>query len=98
MWIRFGSFVVAAGKVAELRATYTGDCAPIVRAAPGNLDCYLMESADDPDRCVVCTIWESEAAAAAYEASGTAQAIVAKVRPFFAGPPTLASYRVQRAE
>jgi quinol monooxygenase YgiN len=96
MWIRLGSFAVAPGKLAELRATYNRDCAPVVRAATGNLDCYLMQSADHPERCVVCTIWESEGDATAYEASGTAQAIVAKVRAFFAGPPTLASYRVER--
>jgi len=96
MWIRLGAFATLPGKVADLRATYNRDCAPIVRAAAGNLDCYLMESADDPERCVVCTVWESEAAAAAYEASGTAQAIVGKVRAFFAGPPTLTSYRVER--
>jgi quinol monooxygenase YgiN len=97
MWIRLGSFAVVAGKLEELRNTYNRDCAPIVRAAAGNLDCYLMESADDPERCVVCTIWQSEAAAIAYDASGTAQAIVGRVRAFFAGPPTLASYRVERA-
>jgi quinol monooxygenase YgiN len=96
MWIRLGSFSVAAGKVAELRAAYNRDCVPVVRAAAGNLDCYLMESAEDPERCVVCTVWQSEDAAKAYEASGTAAAVVGKVRGFFAGPPTLASYRVER--
>lgn len=97
MWIRLGSFQVVAGRLAELRAVYERDCAPIVKAASGNLDCYLMESADDPERCVVCTIWRTEADARAYDESGTAQAMVAKVRPFFAGPPSLASYRVQRS-
>jgi quinol monooxygenase YgiN len=96
MWVRLGSFAVVPGKLEELRATYHRDCAPIVRAQAGNVDCYLMENADDSERCIVCTIWESEAAAVAYDASGTAQAIVAKVRAFFAGPPTLASYRVER--
>ena len=96
MWIRLGSFAVVPGKVGELRVTYNRECVPVVRAAAGNVDCYLMESVDDAERCVVCTIWESEAAAAAYDASGTAQAMVGKVRAFFAGPPTLASYRVER--
>jgi heme-degrading monooxygenase HmoA len=96
MWIRLGSFAVVPGRAEELRATYNLDCAPIVRAVAGNLDCYLMENAEERDRCIVCTVWESEADAVAYEASGTAQAIVARVRGFFAGPPTLASYRVER--
>lgn len=98
MWIRLGLFAVVPGKVEELRATYNRDCAPIVRAAAGNLDCYLMENADAGERCIVCTVWENEAAALAYDASGTAQGIVAKVRAFFAAPPTLESYRVERAE
>jgi quinol monooxygenase YgiN len=96
MWIRLGSFTVAPAQVAALRHVYNTECAPVVRAAPGNIDCYLMESADEPDRCIVCTVWRSDADARAYEASGTAAAIVARVRGFFAGPPTLASYRVER--
>ena len=96
MWIRLGSFSVAAGKLADLRTVYYRDCAPIVRSAPGSVDCYLMESADDPQRCVVCTIWQTEEHARAYEASGTAQQVVAKVKGFFAGPPTLRSYHLVR--
>ncbi len=94
MWIRLGTFAVKPGALAELRAVYTRECAPLVRAEPGNLDCYLMENADEAGPCVVCTIWRSEADAKAYDASGRAMEIVAKVRHFFAGPPTLASYRV----
>jgi quinol monooxygenase YgiN len=74
---------------------YNAECVPVVRAAAGNIDCYLMESVDEPGRCVVCTVWRTEADARAYDASGTAAAIVAKVRAFFAGPPTLSSYRVE---
>jgi quinol monooxygenase YgiN len=96
MWIRLGSFPIVPGKLAELRTLYAEQCAPVVRAAAGNVDCYLMESVEDPERCVVCTIWQTEDDARAYEVTGTAAAIVAKVRPFFAGPPLLTSYRVQR--
>ncbi len=86
MWVRLGSFPIVAGKLAELRALYAVECAPIVKAASGNVDCYLMESVDDAERCVVCTIWQTELDAKAYEASGTAAAIVAKVRPFLRRP------------
>ena len=96
MWIRLGSFAVADGKLDDLRAVYNRDCVPLVKAAAGNLDCYLMESADDPRRCMVCTLWRSEQDAKAYEASGTAMKVVAMVRSFFAGPPMLESFRVQR--
>ena len=69
---------------------------PIVRAAPGNLDVYLLEPAGGDGPIVACTVWRTEEDATAYEASGTAKEVVAKVKPFFAGPPTLRSYRVQR--
>jgi hypothetical protein len=45
---------------------------------------------------IACTIWETERQAIAYEAGGTAKEVVGKVKGFFAGPPTLRSYRVRR--
>ena len=96
MFVRQGSFEVVPGKLSELRETYQRDCVPIVRAAPGNLDVYIMEPADEQGPVVACTIWRTEADAVAYDASGTAKEVVAKVRSFFAGPPALTSYRVRR--
>ena len=94
MFVRLGSFEVRAGRLDELRATYYRDCVPIVRAAPGNVDAYLLEPTEGP--IIACTIWRTEEDALAYEASGTAQEVVARVKPLFAGPPTLRSYRVLR--
>lgn len=100
MFVRLGSFQVAAPKLSALREIYYRDCVPIVQAAPGNIDGYLLEPAEeigaDLVTIVACTIWRSEQDAIAYEASGTAKEVVGKVREFFAGPPTLRSYRVQR--
>ena len=96
MFIRLGSFEVAPGKLAELRDTYASECVPIVRAAAGNIDAYLMEPAEGSGPIVACTIWNTEQDATAYEASGTAKQVVGKVKGFFAGPPTLRSYRAQR--
>ncbi len=96
MFVRMGSFRVVPGGVEHLRRIYLGECAPIVKAAAGNLDCCLLESNADPDQFAAWTVWSSEEHATAYEASGTAKAVVEKVRHLFAGPPTLASYRVRR--
>ena len=96
MFVRHGVFEVVPGKLDELRETYNRDCVPIVRAAPGNIDVYLLESVDGAGPIIASTIWETEEYARAYEASGTAQQVVAKVRPFFARPPTLHSYRLLR--
>ena len=96
MFVRLGSFEVVPGKLDELRAVYNRDCVPIVRGAAGNVDVYLLEPAEGAGQIIACTIWATEEAAVAYDASGTAKEVVGKVRHFFAGPPTLRSYRIQR--
>jgi heme-degrading monooxygenase HmoA len=96
VFVRQGSFEVIPGKLDALREAYYRECAPIVRMAPGNIDVYLLEPTEGDGAIVACTIWETEREAIAYEASGTAQQVVANVKAFFAGPPTLRSYRVRR--
>jgi heme-degrading monooxygenase HmoA len=96
MFVRQGSFEVLPGKLAALRETYARDCMPLVRAAPGNLDVYLLEPADGQGPLIACTIWQTEEHARAYDASGTAKEVVAKVKGFFAGPPVLRSYHLSR--
>lgn len=95
MFVRMGTFPVNPGELETLRRTYNDVCAPLVRAAAGNVDCFLLEPVEGGD-IIACTIWQSEEDATRYEASGTAQEIVAKVRQHFAGPPRLAAYRVVR--
>jgi heme-degrading monooxygenase HmoA len=92
MWIRLGSFSVKPGEAAALRAAYNGTAVPKVRACAGNLACLLLEPVADGEPFVAMTIWESRAAGEAYDASGAAAEVVASVRQFFAGPPTLRSY------
>jgi heme-degrading monooxygenase HmoA len=96
MFVRLGSFEASPGKLAELRQIYYRDCVPIVRAAPGNIDVYLLEPAEGEGPILACTIWNTEQDAVAYEAGGTAKEVVGKVKGFFAGPPVLRSYRIQR--
>jgi quinol monooxygenase YgiN len=96
MFVRQGSFEVVPGKLDALRETYNRDCVPIVRAAPGNVDAYLLEPADGAGPIIAVTAWQSEAHARAYDASGTAKEVVAKVKGFFAGPPVLRSYHLSR--
>jgi quinol monooxygenase YgiN len=92
MWVRSGSFLVKPDQVVNLRATYNQQAVPKVRAYPGNLGCLLLEPIADGEPFVVITIWEDRAAAEKYESSGAAAEVVALVRAFFAGPPTLRSY------
>lgn len=92
MWIRMGTFAVKASQIERLKQTYNGVAVPKVRACPGNLGCLLLEPESAREPFSVLTIWESRAAAEAYEASGSAGEVVALVRDCFAGPPTLTSY------
>jgi len=92
MWIRMGSFAVKTGSELALRATYNEQGAPRVRAQPGNLGCLLLEPNQPGAPHLVMTLWRDRAAAEAYEASGAAAEVVALVRGFFAGPPTLSAY------
>ena len=95
MFVRVGTFEVKPGSLPELLERYESACAPLVRSAQGSVDCFVAEPADDTSPVAVCTVWQSEADAQAYESSGTAAEVVAQVRDFFAGPPTLLSYRVR---
>jgi quinol monooxygenase YgiN len=92
MWVRIGSFLVKPDQVANLRSTYNEQALPKVRAYPGNLACLLLEPTGEGDPFLVATVWQDRAAADRYESSGAAAEVVALVRGFFAGPPTLRSY------
>jgi heme-degrading monooxygenase HmoA len=92
MFIRFGSFAVKPGQASQLRSKYNGVAVPRVRACAGNIGCMLLEPADGNESFGVITIWATRADAEAYEASGAATEVMALVKEFFAGPPTLRSY------
>jgi heme-degrading monooxygenase HmoA len=96
MFVRVGTFRIKPGMLDALRQRYYDDCAPVVRAAKGSLDCYVLEPVSVEDPVAVCTVWQTEDDALAYEASGSAAEVVGRVREFFAGPPDLRSYRIQR--
>lgn len=92
MWVRVGSFPVKPEHVANLSTAYNELAIPKVRAFPGNRGCLLLEPRADGEPFLVMTIWDDRAAAERYEASGAAAEVVALVRHFFAGPPTLRAY------
>jgi heme-degrading monooxygenase HmoA len=96
VFVRVGTFRVRPGTVEEFRGEYYSRCVPLVKAAPGNIDCLVLEPVAEQAPLAVCTVWESEADATAYETSGSAAEVVGMVRDFFLGPPELHSYRVRR--
>jgi heme-degrading monooxygenase HmoA len=93
MWVRLGTFRVKAGQAEALRIAYNTRAVRKVRSVAGNLGCLLLEpsTAEDGD-FIACTLWASRSDAEAYESSGAAQEVVAMVRQYFSGPPSLKAY------
>src|SRR5262249_3795711 len=81
----------------SLPRLYNGECAQVVKASPGNIDCYLLEPTDGSSSVTACTVWQSEAAAEAYEASGAAQQAIGRGKTLLGAPPTLHSFGVVRS-
>jgi heme-degrading monooxygenase HmoA len=98
MFVRVGTFRIQPGTLDALRQRYYAECAPLVKATKGNVDCVVLEPVDEDEQApvAVCTVWQTEADAAAYEASGTAVEVVGRMQEFFRGPPDLYAYRIQR--
>jgi heme-degrading monooxygenase HmoA len=82
-----------AGARQALRTTYNTQAVPKVRRFKGNLGCLLLEPATAGDASfIACTLWATRDDAEAYESSGAAQEVVALVRAYFSGPPSLKAY------
>ena len=96
VYVRVGTFRIKPGTLDEFRQRYYAECAPLVKSARGSVDCMVLEPVDHETPLAVCTVWETEDDATAYEASGAAAEVVGRVREFFAGPPQLCSYRIRR--
>lgn len=79
-------------KVDAVVVAYERDGVPRVRQCAGNVDAYLLRPAQGEGAFLACTLWESEAHAKAYEASGLAQQVASLVKPAMTAPPELRTY------
>ena len=91
-FVRIGQFTARPETIEELRGIYETEAIPIIRAAAGNVSAVLLQQHESPDAFMAITIWSTKAAADAYDQSGTARAMVDKIRFGFAGPPVLTTY------
>ena len=93
MHARVTTVSVQPDKVAETTRVYNESIMPAIKAAAGNRGALLLI---DPasGKGLSITLWDSEAAGQAYDTSGTYREQVAKVAPFFSGPPSLETYEV----
>ena len=93
MHARVTTVSVYPNQVAETTRIYNETILPAVKAANGNQGVFLLI---DPvsGKGISLTLWSTEANGLAYDASGAYQALVGMVSPFFAAPPSLATYEV----
>lgn len=93
MHARVTTVSVQPNLVAETTRIYNESVMPAIKAAAGNRGVLLLI---DPasGKGLSITLWDSQADGQAYDTSGTYRAQVAKVAPFFAAPPSLATYDV----
>jgi quinol monooxygenase YgiN len=93
MFARVTTVDVAPSNVDQASAIYQSSIIPDVSAAQGNLGAYLLVDRATGHTLSV-TLWDSQANALAYEASGGYRAQVAKVAQFFTSAPGMATYDV----
>lgn len=80
-------------KVAEVTRIYNESILPAIKAAGGNRGVFLLIDAAS-GKGMSLTIWNTQADGETYDSSGSYREQVAKVCPFFSGPPSLATYEV----
>jgi len=92
MFIRIAEVPLQPSLASEARRIYAEQAAPRALATEGCAGCYLLEPVEPSAPHLACTVWQSEAAARAYELSGAAAQVAGLIRFAFAGPPVLRSY------
>jgi len=93
MHARVTTVSIQLDKVAETTRIYNESILPAVKAASGNRGVYLLiDSASGKGMSI--TLWNTQADGESYDSSGAYREQVAKVAPFFAAPPSLATYEV----
>jgi len=81
------------GKMDELITIYRDSIAPAAREQKGSKGAFLLTN-PDTNKAISITMWETEEAMTAGEASGYYQEQVAKAAPTFAGKPAMEHYAV----
>ena len=95
MVVRLTYFNFLPGKIEELKKFYNDVAIPTVRKQKGNLDCRLLEPKDPKEEYISMTVWDDQANADAYQATGVYKQLVDQVRKFFAKEPVLKVYHAE---
>ena len=82
-------------KAQDAKKIYNEEVVPVVRKQKGNIDCKLLEPADQTDDYISITTWETKADADAYHTSGVYKELVSKVKRDFSKEPVLKIYTAE---
>lgn len=85
LYLRILSINLESGKETEFKRIYTDDILPRLRNIPGCRFAFMTENAKDDRSVLSVTLWESRAAADAYETSGLFESFLKRAEPTFAG-------------
>jgi len=96
VWVRLTYGKIQPDKIDEFRRIYNEEIMPVVKKQKGILDVYWMESTEEVGEGISLTSWDNKENGEKYEASGTYQEMVNKVKHTFASSPTLKSYEIKK--
>ena len=95
MVVRLTYFSFIPEKIEELKKFYNEVAIPTVKKQKGNLECRLLEPANEGDEYISMTTWDNQQDADTYHSSGVYKNLVDQVRKYFRREPSL---RVFHAE
>ena len=81
--------------IADSKKFYNEVAIPTVRSQKGNLDCKLLEPADEKDDYISMTVWDNQEDADAYQSTGVYKKLVDQIRSNFSKDPVLKVYQAE---
>jgi heme-degrading monooxygenase HmoA len=78
----------------EVKKIFNEEVMPVIRTQIGNIGCWLLEPTDSNDDYISLTEWRTPGDAQAYEASGTYQMLVDKIKDYYTAKPILKTYNI----
>ena len=85
LFLRIVDHRVEPARFEDLRKTYEDILAPTLVETPGCLAAYLVEGPRGKSQALSVTLWNDEASAVRYEASGRFDALATQLQPFLSG-------------
>ena len=93
MYARIVQVPIQPGTATEASAFFRDSVGPALKQQAGFLNSRFLVN-DETNQCLMVTLWESADARTGAETNGFLQDILQRMKPYFAGPPTVDYYEV----